>query len=102
MSEPTISAEDRKEAMAKRIATKPHWWQTGYMNALERVKTPGELGEIADTESASIEPAFPDLVAVFVAHHEEHIDFSPDECRELAFDLLVLADFAELAGGKDQ
>lgn len=102
MSEPTISAEARKEAMAKRIATKPHWWQTGYMNALERVKTPGELGEVASTESATIEPESSGKVSVYIEHWGESVDYSPDAARELAFELLVLADLAETAGSKDQ
>lgn len=89
-----ITSDDRKEAMARFIETKPHTFQAHYMDALERVKTPGEFGQLAETRWAEIDDSC-NLVGVYIAHHEDHIDFTPAECRKLAFELLVLADLAE-------
>lgn len=96
---PEITPDDRKGAMVTAIGRKHSWWQAAYMNALERVKTPGELGELADSGRASIEAVTPNLVDVCVCddHGTESAELTPDEARGLAFELLVLADLAEMS-----
>lgn len=94
-----ITEHDRKEVMAKAISQKPAWWQNRYMDALERIKAPGEFDELAEIGPAAIEADRPHSVAVYVCddHGTESRDMSPGEARRLAFELLVLADLAEAA-----
>lgn len=68
----------------------------GYKRALESVRTPGTLGEIA-TVGLGVYVEKPGVVDVFIQHYEEPVGYSPAEARALAWRLFVAADIAERA-----
>jgi hypothetical protein len=70
-------------------------WRAGVVEALKGVEIPGDLDELAEVERASIEAD--GSLNVFVAEWEEGVTFTPDELREHAFELLALAELAEVA-----
>jgi hypothetical protein len=67
-------------------------------DAFDRIKT-GEFGEPASVDCLTLEQfegqAGPAPIKVYVAAYEEAIDHTPDQARELAYNLLAMAEISE-------
>lgn len=100
----TDEHEDRARALVTEHRVDWDDWelcpaQRGYLAAVERVT------HVARCRWESSEGALEATPDGTVLDHRDMGEFSPDEAREFAFELLVLADLAEAAtpeGGEDR
>lgn len=73
----------------------------GFCDGLKRAKMPGEFGEPATAAEASIEQYAVEEgedfipIKLFIQDAEEAVDYSPEQLRELAFNLLAMAEVSE-------